>query len=266
LGHNLGVRRFGEGGRVPLPLLAVSGVALLAAGLGFAVASAPDTRTRGVAVGAHVHSNVVRDAGTTGAGSATGASNGAAFGGDGHTDHSHLGPTLEVQITDPATRRKLNRQLAAARDAVRGVHTAADAMAQGYVQVTVDLAYLGVHYLKTEYLSQPFDPSRPTHLIFGTDAPDAPLIGLMYYVNRVGRPPSGFAGPNDLWHRHLQACMNEGIMLALDDISVEQCAGIGGVITPLGAEYESRWMVHVWAVPGQENPWGTFANGDPVLA
>ena len=88
----------------------------------------------------------------------------------------------------------------------------------------------------------------------------------MYYIDKVGSPPAGFAGPNDLWHVHLQACMNEGFMLALDDISNDQCAGLGGAMTQLGPEFANRWMVHVWVVPGEKNPWGLFANGDPILA
>jgi hypothetical protein len=251
LGHNLGVRRVEERGSVRLPLVAVAGVIVVAGGLGIAVLSAPQTSGTGVAIPAHVH---------------PGASAGEVSAADGHTDHTHLGPALEVRITDPETRRRLEGQLAAARRAVKGIRTAADAMALGYVRVTVDLAYLGVHYMHPAYVGAPFDPAHPTHLIFGSDAPEAPLVGLMYYVDRVGRPPSGFAGPNDLWHRHLQACMSDAFMLALDDISNEQCAQLGGAMTRLGPEFANRWMLHVWVVPGEKNPWGTFANGDPALA
>jgi hypothetical protein len=88
----------------------------------------------------------------------------------------------------------------------------------------------------------------------------------MYYINRPGDPPSGFAGPNDAWHRHLKACMGNGLMLALDDIGAGQCASIGGTITNLGPAFRERWMLHAWVVPGQKNPWGVFANGDPALA
>lgn len=139
---------------------------------------------------------------------------------------------------------------------MQDIHTAADAMERGYVPVTVNLAYLGVHYMNPAYVGKPFDAAHPTHLVFGSD----------YSIDKVGSPPAGFAGPNDLWHRHLQACMNDGFMLALDGISNDQCAGLGGTMTQLGPEFANRWMVHVWVVPGQRNPWGLFANGDPVLA
>jgi hypothetical protein len=243
--------RIGGNRRIPLPLIATACVIVLAGGLAWAVASAPDNSNEGAAVSAHVHS---------GASTADGAHVHA----DG-SSHHHLGPATEVAIS-AATRRKLDVQLRAARASVQDIRTAADAMARGYSQVTVDLAYLGVHYMNPAYVGKPFDPAHPTHLIFGSDSPDAPLIGLMYYIDKVGSPPAGFAGPNDLWHVHLQACMNEGFMLALDDISPDQCSGLGGTMTPLGAEFANRWMVHVWVVPGQENPWGLFANGDPILA
>jgi hypothetical protein len=241
--------RIGGTRRISLPLLAAAGVVVVAVGLGFALVSAPRISNEGVAVAAHVHSNSV---------------DGMHVHEDGQAHH-HLGPALEVRLS-PTTQRKLDRQLAATRRSVRGIHTAADAMARGYVAVTVDLAYLGVHYVNPEYINKPFDPERPTHLIFNDNSPDAPLIGLMYYVYREGAAPPGFAGPNDLWHVHEHACMAEGFMLALDDVTVEQCATLGGAITQLPPEYRYRWMVHVWAVPGQENPWGLFANGDPVLA
>jgi hypothetical protein len=120
--------------------------------------------------------------------------------------------------------------------------------------------------MNPSYVGKPFDPAHPTHLIFGSDAPNAPLVGLMYYIFKTGSPPSGFAGPNDVWHVHLQACMNNGFLLALDDISNRACAALGGAMTQLSPEYANRWMVHVWVAPGEESPWGVFANGDPALA
>jgi len=250
MGQNHGVQRMGVAGRVSLPLVAAGAILLVGGALGFAIVSAPKSASTATAEAVHVHSATSVD-GTAG---------------DGHSDHSHLGPALEVRITNPTTRRKLDQQLAEARAAVKDIHTAADAMARGYVPVTVNLAYLGVHYLNPAYVGQPFNAAHPTHLIFGSNSPDAPLVGLMYYVYQDGRPPAGFAGPNDLWHRHLSACMSGGFMLALDDVTSDQCAGLGGTITALGPEYKSRWMLHVWVVPGEKNPWGTFANGDPALA
>jgi len=181
--------------------------------------------------------------------------------------HQHVvGLATEVPITDAATQRTLARQLAAARRAVRGIHTTADARAHGYVPATVDLGYLGVHYLNPELAAKPFDPARPTHLIFDQDNADGRLVGVMYYVDHKGGAPEGFAGPNDLWHTHAAACMSYGVMVALDDISAAQCTKLGGAMTPLGPTFANRWMLHVWIVPGEKNPWGMFADGDPVLA
>ncbi len=186
--------------------------------------------------------------------------------GNGQTHQHVVGLAGEIPITDRDTRRLLADQLAAARRSVRGIHTTADARAHGYLPATVDLGYLGVHYLNPELAAKPFDPARPTHLIFDQDNAQGRLVGLMYYVDNKGGAPEGFAGPNDVWHTHSAACMSNGIMVALDDISAAQCTKLGGALTPLGRSFANRWMLHVWVVPGEKNPWGTFADGDPVLA
>lgn len=241
--------RRGGGRPWELPALAAGVVAVAAAALGIAVATAPQAG---------------RQPATASAGTVDAARDPTAAANEDAEHRHHLGPATEVDLA-PRVQRRLDRQLAAARRAVKGIETAADAMARGYRIATVDLPFLGVHYLRRAYLDLPFSPSRPTHLIFPSDAPDAPLVGLMYYIEHDGEP-EGFAGPNDHWHRHLAACLSGGIMIALDDITDELCAEMGGVMTPLPAEYERRWMLHVWAVPGIENPWGMFADGSPALA
>jgi hypothetical protein len=182
------------------------------------------------------------------------------------TLHHVAGFATEEPITDPATRRTLRDQLRDARTSVAGISTTADAKAHGYVPVTLDLAYLGVHYLNAEYLEQPFAPERPTHLIFDRDGPDGRLVGLMYYIDTPGDAPEGFAGPNDHWHNHTAACMSNGFMLALDDVTERTCTRLGGSLDPLPRNFASRWMLHVWVVPGNANPWGLFADGNPALA
>ncbi len=187
---------------------------------------------------------------------------------DATASHLHVaGFATEEPVTDDATRRALERQLADARASVEGIRTTDDAEAHGYVPVTLDLAYLGVHYLNPDHLEQPFSPSRPTHLIFDHDGPGARLIGIMYYVDtNGGDAPAGFAGPNDHWHNHTAACMADGLMLALDDITERSCTRLGGALEPLPEGFASRWMLHVWVVPDNENPWGIFADGNPALA
>jgi hypothetical protein len=182
------------------------------------------------------------------------------------TQHHVAGFATEEPVTDEATRRTLRQQLGAARASVEGIHTTDDAKAHGFVPVTLDLAYLGVHYLSTENLEQPFSPGRPTHLIFDRDGPEGRLIGLMYYIDTPGGAPDGFAGPNDHWHNHVAACMSNGFMLALDDVTVRSCTRLGGTLEALPPSYASRWMLHVWVVPGNANPWGRFADGNPALA
>jgi hypothetical protein len=170
---------------------------------------------------------------------------------------------------DTDTRRELRHQLAVARKSVDGIRTIADAEAHGYVAATLDLAYSGVHYVKPEYLDLPFSPKRPTHLIFDTLGPEGRLVGLMYFINTGdsgGDAPDGFAGPNDVWHNHTAACLDGIFMIALDDVTEGACNKMGGNLELLPPDYTTRWMVHVWVVPGMGNPWGVFAHGNPALA
>jgi hypothetical protein len=196
------------------------------------------------------------------------SSAGAAVSAEAGDAHQHVaGFATEEPVTDPATRRTLARQLAAARSSVAGIRTTADAEAHGYRPVTLDLAFLGVHYLNPDHLERPFSPHRPTHLIFDRDGPEGRLIGIMYYIDtKGGDAPAGFAGSNDHWHNHTAACMADGFMLALDDVTERTCTRLGGALEPLPRNFASRWMLHVWVVPGNANPWGTFADGNPALA
>ena len=181
--------------------------------------------------------------------------------------HRHVaGFAVEEPVTDPVSRRLLRKQLADARASVDGIVTTTDAKAAGYEPVTLDLAYLGVHYVKPEFLDLPFSPERPTHLIFDRDGPQGRMIGLMYYIDTAGAAPDGFEGWNDHWHNHRAACMANGLMLALDDVTAASCARLGGSLEPLPDDFASRWMLHVWVVPDNVNPWGTFADGNPALA
>lgn len=180
--------------------------------------------------------------------------------------HHATGFASDERVTDDATRRALRSQLSAARGSVEGIRTTDDARARGYVPVTLDLAYLGVHYLNPKHLEKPFSPDRPTHLIFDRDGPDARLIGLMYYIDTAGAAPDGFAGPNDHWHSHTTACIAGGLTVALDDVTERSCTRLGGTLEALPPNYASRWMLHVWVVPGNANPWGRFADGSPALA
>jgi hypothetical protein len=230
-----------DGGRVHLGVMALIGVVVLAAGA--AILLTLDAAPRAGS-----------DAGATVAAAAS-------------DPHEHIaGFALEEPVTDADTRRELRRQLAVARESVHGIVTTQDAVARGYVPVTLDLAFLGVHYLNPDYLEMPFSPERPTHLIFDRDGPDGRVLGLMYYIDTAGRAPDGFAGPNDHWHNHRAACMANGLMLAIDDVTVGSCTRLGGSLEPLPDKFASRWMLHAWVVRGYTNPWGVFADGNPALA
>ena len=180
--------------------------------------------------------------------------------------HHVAGPEPGAPIADQATRRTLAREVRAARDAVAGITTIEDALERGYLPATVDLAWSGMHFVDPQAVDKPFEPARPTHLIFDRDGPGGRLIGLMYYVKSKGQPPDGFAGSNDQWHNHTTACMAGDLMVALGDVTSSTCETLGGVISVLPKKFTNSWMVHLWAVPGQRNPWGLFASASPALA
>jgi hypothetical protein len=76
-------------------------------------------------------------------------------------------------------------------------------------------------------------------------------------------PPTGFAGPNDHWHRHSNLCIQytkAGIVVPFvpdSDVTKARCDSVKGQFMP-----RSIWMVHAWVVPGYESPKGVFSHNN----
>ena len=70
--------------------------------------------------------------------------------------------------------------------------------------------------------------------------------------------PAGFAGGNDVWHRHTNLCIVNGWVDREGVSSADHCAGalLAG---------SDLWMLHAWVVPGFANRWGDFATLHPAL-
>jgi len=163
---------------------------------------------------------------------------------------------------DPATRALLARQLAEARAVAMRYPTVAVATAAGYHLVGGGFGPgSGAHYIGGGY-SFTFDPKHPLALIYDGIHPTSRMVGLMYY-SMTKRPPAGFAGPNDYWHRHSGVCIGNGgdVLFPPDsDVTAKQClAAKGGYMAITG------WMVHAWVVPGWESPKGVFSHENPRL-
>lgn len=178
--------------------------------------------------------------------------------------HGHRGPTPELPIADPATKALLADQLTEASAAVARYPTVAAAEADGYVKSTLYVPCIGAHYTKGAFLGDPLNAAEPEEILFDGTEPDSRIVGLSYVVTADPNvAPDGFAGPNDPWHKHPSICieLNGNFVLAGELATPEQCAELGGtyVDTP------NFWMAHLWAVPGWENPWGTFSPENPKL-
>jgi hypothetical protein len=188
---------------------------------------------------------------------------------DGHGAH-HGGAEEPL---DPETQKQLSHQLAITQTLATRYPTVADAEAAGYHRAGPFGPGLGVHYYPS--VPPPANTGLITDeellhplLIFKSQAPDAPIVGYMYVVTGVSAAPEGFAGPNDHWHYHTNACLTTSatgemdIPIGIDrDVTQEQCEAVGGKLMPL-----TGYMVHVWTVPGWENPnGGAFAELNPKL-
>lgn len=137
-------------------------------------------------------------------------------------------------VTDPAVRDRLAADLVAARAAAERFPTTQAATDAGFEQVEATEPGTGTRWERPELVDATFDPAEPEALLFDGDGPDARLAGLAYVVTsgEGERAPDGFPGPNDQWHQ------------------------VG----------DDRRMLHVWVVPGWENPLGPFSATHPDLA
>jgi hypothetical protein len=176
--------------------------------------------------------------------------------------HGHRGPSTTVAIDDAATRDQLGAELTIARQAALSFPTAGDAKAAGYIRITPYLPCIGAHWIKPPLMDANFDPAFPEMLLYDGSGLDAKVVGLSYWA-RTGKdnPPTGFTGPNDVWHQHLGLCVGAGGVVGNEATTPEECARRGGQKT----DGSDAWMVHVWVVPGWESAWGLFSGEHPEL-
>jgi hypothetical protein len=169
----------------------------------------------------------------------------------------------------PAQRRTLAGQLVIARAVAMRYPTVADATKAGYILAGKFTPGAGAHYISiagsaSSYLGHTttVDPAHPLALIYDGTAPTSSVVGLMYGSFNVS-PPSGFAGPNDHWHRHTNLCIvfkngTIGIPYPPDsDVQKSACDALHGMFMR-----ETLWMVHAWVVPGWESPQGVFSHAN----
>lgn len=177
------------------------------------------------------------------------------------------------QPLDPATRAKLAAQLVVARTAAMQFPTVASARRAGMIQAGGFAPELGAHFISYPNLGRELlpggavNPQYPVGYIYDGIDPVSRLVGLMYVSIQGGAAPSGFAGPNDHWHRHMNLCIQYGkngkisVPFAPDrDVTRAQCDTVRGDFMP-----RTVWMVHAWVVPGWDSPKGVFSHANPDL-
>jgi hypothetical protein len=152
----------------------------------------------------------------------------------------------------------LERELRAASDAACALRTSDDARRAGYVLSSAYTEGVGTHWTNWSLVDAPFDPARPSMLLYAPRHGVDELVGFSYWV-RSPAAPAGFTGDADHWHRHFGLCFDHTGMLQQEGVAnARQCDG-----TWLNGS--DLWMLHAWVAPGYANAWGTFAPMNPSL-
>jgi len=174
-----------------------------------------------------------------------------------HGSHGHqdTGLTTTVPLTT-TEREQFEREWAVAVDRVPALDTPEEASAAGYVRAAVQGAGVGVHWVNWTLIDKPFNPTRPAMLLFDERGGRRDLVGFSYWLR--AEAPEGFAGRNDVWHRHTNLCIVNGWVDREMTQSAASCAGdmLAG---------SDLWMLHAWVVPAWDNRWGQFATLHPAL-
>jgi len=184
------------------------------------------------------------------------------------------GEQHHADFTQPLTaaeRTELARQLELAREVAMQYPTVADAEAAGYKRAGPFAPGLGAHYINFGAAAASFgqddgvwnddDIRSPTAYIYDGVKPDSKVAGLFYGGGSGDTPPEGFAGANDIWHKHSNVCIvygADGIDTPLGadrDVTQAQCQKVNGSLIE-----QTNYLLHVWVVPGYESPEGVFSH------
>lgn len=173
-------------------------------------------------------------------------------------DHDHGGGGVSDDEIAPATWE----QIAVSREIAMQYPTAADAVAAGWVQITVHFPGIAAHYIRWDWLDSTFVLEEPEVLLYGGDGLDAPLVGVNYIVSGA-QPPEGFIGDADHWHEHPTLCVStsSGLVIGGENVSAAKCAAMGGVVI----SFAGNWLLHVWCIPGWESPEGVFSHENSLV-
>jgi hypothetical protein len=184
--------------------------------------------------------------------------------------HTH-GPDVALTADEQA---QLDTELTWTQPLIDRYPTLADAKAGGYSEAGPFSPGLGLH------LMPPIDKMaiggdgvfdteaelQSAYLIYDGIEDTSKLAGFMYMAVGTQGEPQGFAGANDHWHFHTNTCVVfadgkvQSPLGADRSATQEQCSKFGGTLIE-----NTGYMVHLWNVPGYENPDGMFGNLTPAI-
>ena len=173
-----------------------------------------------------------------------------------HTGHSVVDPVPEVSL-NAADAAVFDSQWLAAQQAITQLDTLDKATALGYVRAAAPVGGIGTHWVLWSQIAKPFDPAKPSMLLFDERKDPAVPVGYSYALQSPTRP-EGFAGPNDHWHQHIGLCVDNGWVVREQASGPDACHGT----YIAGGDF---WMLHAWIVPGWDNRKGRFAPFNPKL-
>lgn len=168
---------------------------------------------------------------------------------------AHFGALPEEALSD-AEQVQLKQQVDVATAAVAGLDTPAEAARMGYTQASRELRGIGSHWVNWTLIDKPFDPAQPAMLLYATIGGVQKLVGYSYFI-KSDTEPAGFAGPNDMWHKHGSICLLNGWLVSEGE-DKDACPGTWLYASKL-------WMMHAWVNPEFKNPWGLFGMMNPLV-
>ncbi len=173
----------------------------------------------------------------------------------------------------PAERTELSHQMDLARQTALEYPTLADAQAAGAFRAGPFVPGLGTHMVMVSNFTSgpgagPITDQQIRHplaWIYDGTRPDSPVVGLFY--NATVEDPAGFAGPNDVWHKHTGICITRSTSGGIDaplgadgNATKAQCDALGGKLLA-----STGPLLHVWIVPGYEDSQGVYAHLNPAI-
>ena len=194
--------------------------------------------------------------------------NASSLAGTGHVHYSSTSALADDELTWDE-RERLGTEVARAREIALSYPTLSSALDAGWTLAGVTARGAGQMVVDAtrDFRDAAFDIESPHGLIYASDDPDAPIVGVQYAQwASVSDGVSGFTGQENLWHLHTGTCVVDGpsgeYAIPLDEPTTGSgCQDVDGTRIDTVS-----YMIRAWVVPGWENPYGTFAHDHPAIS